>query len=68
MWNLCKSKDVVHLRNEIKQNFAKTESKRPWKISLKNVNFYSSSGQNLPNFCPFFMAWMKAGSGISNGR
>ncbi len=40
-------------------NFVKTEIVGQRKLLLNTAIFCSSSGQNLPNFCPFFLARTK---------
>jgi hypothetical protein len=45
----------------MKFNSIKTKSEGPIKLSSNTVNFCYSFGQDLTNFHPFFMAWIKVG-------
>ncbi len=54
-------KDFINLWDEMRQNFVKTESEELRKLLLSIVNFHLSFGQNLSNFCPFFMPLLKVG-------
>ncbi len=59
MWYLCEAKDFGHKQDKTRQNFLKIEYLALRKTLLNTVNFRQNSGQSLPNFQPFFMAWLK---------